>query len=345
MKKRLGFAGLGWIGAHRMKAVIQDGSAEVVACADPDPQARTRVNEVAPDAAFVTRFEDLLDHDLDAVVIATPSALHATQAISALERGLAVFCQKPLARTAAEMREIVEAARKNDRLLGVDFGYRHTQALRAVHELARSGEIGEVYAADLVFHNAYGPDKPWFYDPMLSGGGCVIDLGIHLVDTALWLFGFPTLERCHSRLYASGRPLPPSPVVTEDHAIAELDLAGGRTVRLTCSWNLPAGVDCVIEASLWGTAGALVMRNIGGSFHDFAVWRNRGTAAEQIVAPPDEWGGRAIVAWTRRLADDPRFDPEASRLVDVAAAVDRIYGRDPRSILPAPVPPATASVA
>jgi predicted dehydrogenase len=48
-----------------------------------------------------------------------------------------------------------------------------------------------VFAVDLVFHNAYGPDKPWFYDPELSGGGCVMDLGVHLVDLALWSLDFP----------------------------------------------------------------------------------------------------------------------------------------------------------
>jgi predicted dehydrogenase len=55
----------------------------------------------------------------------------------------------------------------------------------------RSGELGRVFAVDLVFHNAYGPDKPWFYDPELAGGGCVMDLGVHLVDLALWSLDFP----------------------------------------------------------------------------------------------------------------------------------------------------------
>src|SRR5207237_4413923 len=118
-------------------------------------------------------FDDLLDGDADAIVIATPSAMHAEQAIAALERGKAVFCQKPLGRNADETRRVVDAARANDRLLGVDLSYRFTDALLKVRDVVQSGELGEIFAADLVFHNAYGPDKRWFYDPKLSGGGCV----------------------------------------------------------------------------------------------------------------------------------------------------------------------------
>jgi len=61
------------------------------------------------------------------------------------------------------------------------------------------------YLADLIFHNAYGPDKPWFYDRTLSGGGCVIDLGIHLVDLALWNLDFPKVMNVTSRLFAPGQ--------------------------------------------------------------------------------------------------------------------------------------------
>jgi len=103
---------------------------------------------------------------------ATPSALHAPQTCQALEAGTAVFCQKPLARTADETRQVIRAARRADRILGVDLSYRFVDGVPQMRELVRSGELGTVFAADLVFHNAYGPDKPWFYDVRQSGGGC-----------------------------------------------------------------------------------------------------------------------------------------------------------------------------
>jgi predicted dehydrogenase len=281
---------------------------------------------VVPGAERVESLDALFELEPDGVVIATPSALHAEQAIAALERGVAVFCQKPLGRSAAEVRRVVDAARSADRLLSVDFSYRFTEGMRRIRELVRGGEVGRVYAVDLVFHNAYGPDKPWFYDRALSGGGCVMDLGVHLVDLALWTLGFPAVEGVSSRLFAGGEPLGPRPERVEDYAVVHLDLADGTAVRLACSWNLPAGQDAVIGASFYGTDGGAALRNLDGSFYDFVAERFRGTARETLAEPPDAWGGRAIVDWTERLARGERFDPDAERLVDVAEVLDRIYG-------------------
>jgi predicted dehydrogenase len=262
-----------------------------------------------PDA--LDTLDELLAAELDGIVIATPSALHAEQAVTALERGLAVFCQKPLGRTADEVRAVVDAARRADRLLGVDLSYRHVEAFRAARAAIR--EIGDVFAADLVFHNAYGPDKPWFYDPKLSGGGCVIDLGVHLVDLAVWALDLEP-EEVRSRLV--GEPV-------EQWATAELD-----HVRLACSWNLHAGGDAVIRATFHGGEGGVEVRNVRGSFYDFTCERFRGTERETLVAPPDDWGGRAIVAWAERLARGEQFDERGAREhVRVAEIIDRIYGR------------------
>jgi predicted dehydrogenase len=186
----LGFLGVGWIGRHRMDAVLAAGTGRCVAVADADPHAAAAA--VDQHGGEVVGAEELLARaDLDGVVIATPSALHAQQAITALAAGSAVFCQKPLARTAAESESVLAAARRADRLLGVDLSYRHLAAVDAVRPLLTDGTLGEIYAAELVFHNAYGPDKPWFLDPARSGGGCVIDLGIHLVDLVLDLLDRP----------------------------------------------------------------------------------------------------------------------------------------------------------
>ena len=321
---RLGFLGTGWIGRHRLEAIARSGVAEIAAVADPLPACLDAARAAAPGATAVGTLEELLDAGIDGVVIATPSALHADQAVAALERGVAVFCQKPVGRTADETRRVVMAAREADRLLGADFSYRHVDGLRRIHALARGGELGRVYAADLTFHNAYGPDKPWFYDPDASGGGCVIDLGIHLVDLVLWLFDFPDVVEVSSHLFSRGQPLEGREVV-EDFAVATLALEGGAVARIACSWNLPAGRDAVIGVELFGTDGGAGLANVDGSFYDFAAERRRGTTREPLAAPPDDWGGRAAVAWARRLAAGARFDPEAEQLVRVAEVVDAVY--------------------
>jgi predicted dehydrogenase len=323
----LGFLGVGWIGRNRLQALASSGCAGIAAVADPSAEALAAALETAPGAVAVDGLDGLLAAGVEGVVIATPSAQHADQAVRALEAGCAVFCQKPLGRTAAEVRRVVEAARAADRLLAVDLSYRFTAAAAAVRDRVRRGALGRVYAVDLVFHNAWGPDAGWFRDPALSGGGCVIDLGVHLVDLALWTLGFPAVERADARLFAAGRRLAGGEALCEDYAEATLDVEGGAVVRLACSWGLAAGRDAVIEASFHGTSGGASIRNVAGSFYDFTAEAYRGTAAEVLVVPPDAWGGRAALAWARRLAAGERFDPAAERLVEVHGALDAIYGR------------------
>lgn len=324
-RPRLGFLGVGWIGRHRLESLVQSGWAEVVGVAEPTEAAAREAQRLVPDSRRVDSLEALLDLGLDGVVIATPSALHAEQSMRALERGVAVFCQKPLGRTREETRRVVEAARAADRLLGVDLSYRFTTGMRRLRERVQAGELGDIYAVNLVFHNAYGPDKAWFYDAKLSGGGCVMDLGIHLVDLALWVLGFPEVRRVSRQLFAQGRPLSGRVETVEDFAAAQLELSSGTVVQLACSWKLSAGCDAVIEASFHGTRGGASLRNVNGSFYDFTADLLRGTVRERLAEPPDEWGGRAAVDWAARLAAGARFDPESERLVQVAEALDRIY--------------------
>jgi predicted dehydrogenase len=327
----LGFLGVGWIGQNRMQAIARSGLAEVAVLCDTVPEALQRTLATVPSATAATCFDELLDADLDAVVIATPSAQHAEQSVRALERGLAVFCQKPLGRTAAETRRVVEVARAADRLLAVDLSYRYTAAMQAVYSAVTSGVLGEIYAAHLIFHNAYGPDKAWFYDRPLSGGGCLIDLGIHLVDAALWMLGFPPVTAVTSRLYAGGNQLSPPLDAVEDYATARLDLAPGTAVNIACSWRLPAGQDCVIAAEFYGTHGGAAFRNVNGSFYDFVAERYEGTKRVPLASPPDAWSGRAAVAWAERLRAGQHFDPGNQELIRVAEVLDAIYAGQPRS--------------
>lgn len=326
-KPRIGFLGLGWIGFNRMQGLTQSGLIEAAAIADPSAEMMVQASRAAPEAEVPTTLDELLDMDLDGIVIATPSALHAEQAIRALKKGIAVFCQKPLGRTAAEVRAVIDAAKAADRLLGLDMCYRSTRAMEEVSALVRSGELGHVYAVDLVFHNAYGPDKPWFYDRAQSGGGCVMDLGIHLVDTALWTLGFPEVSSVTSKLFSGGKLLEHTPQQVEDYALATLELESGTAVQLNCSWRLPAGRDAVISASFYGTEGGAAFRNVDGSFYDFTAERYRGTSAELLTLPPDDWGARAVIDWARRLTDSRHYDPEAEQFEAVAVVIDRIYGR------------------
>ena len=322
---RLGFVGTGWIGLNRMETMLGTGATEAIAIYDPNAAMAQKASELAPGAELVGSIDDLLECEPDGVVIATPNALHADQAIRALEAGCAVFCQKPLGRNANEVQAVIAAAKRADRLLGVDLSYRHTAAMRAIRERICAGELGHVFAADLRFHNAYGPGSPWFWDPELSGGGCLIDLGVHLIDLALWLFDFPDLLDARPTLLRDGRPLRAAEV--EDYAIACLSLANGAHVRIATSWNLNAGRDAEIAATFYGTAGGAQLRNENGSFFDFSADLFKGRNSERIASPPDDWTGRAAVEWVGKLAAGARFTDSTMGLLQTARVLDRLYGR------------------
>ena len=324
-RPRLGFIGLGWIGRKRLDA-LDAASVEVAALAESDSTRLISAAEAHPGAIATRNVEALLDADLDGVVIATPNGLHAQQAIACLERGIPVFCQKPLATNLADVARVVAAARSADRLLGVDFCYRHVDGMRELRRRLQAGEIGDVLAVDLAFHNAYGPDKSWCQDRRLAGGGCLMDLGVHLLDLSLWLQGMPPTERVRSRLFAQGAPVQAGDAV-EDLAFAEFIQANGAIVRLACSWHAHIGQGAIIQIAIAGTRGGAHWANIDGSFYDFRLDLIHGTSRERLSGREqgDDWGPRALRAWVEQLRIRNRFDPEADAIVRSAELIEEVY--------------------
>jgi predicted dehydrogenase len=324
---KLAFVGAGWIGLNRMISLLKEDICTPVAIVDPDEKNARKALDIAPGAVLMSSLDEVILSRPDGIVIATPSALHAGQCIAALEQGIPVFCQKPLARTAEESLAVISAANKADKLLGVDLSYRYTDGMQKVHSLSRS-ELGEIFAVDLVFNNAYGPEKSWFYNPKLSGGGCLIDLGVHLIDLALWVLDFPALREVSSILFSKGKVITErNAELTEDYASAQLETENGTFIRLVCSWNLSAGQDAEIRASFYGTKASALFYNVNGSFYDFEADYCHGTSRKVISIPPDDWGGKALIDWTRSLQLSTKFRRSAFEYYQTAEAIDRIYKR------------------
>lgn len=329
IKPNIGFVGVGWIGLNRMNAMLKEDLITVGAIADASEDSLLKAQQAVPDATLYLTLKEILENKPDGIVIATPSALHASQAITALENGVAVFVQKPLARTAEETAMVVDAAEKSGKLLGVDFSYRFTEGMQKINQLIKSGAFGKIFAINLVFHNAYGPDKDWFYKPELSGGGCVIDLGSHLIDLALWILDFPEVANVTSSLFSGGKPISLPEEETEDFAMANIETKTGTSIQLACSWNLQAGQEAVIEATFYGTEGGATFRNNDGSFFHFEAYKFHLKTKKELLTSktPDEWGGRAAIDWSRRLAKGEGFNKDAYQFVKVAEVIDRIYKR------------------
>src|SRR5690606_24532922 len=137
----------------------------------------------------------------------------------------------------------------------------------------------------------------WYYHPRLAGGGCLIDLGVHLADLTLWMLDAASARASSAALFSEGRPLESGSSRAEDYAAATLIVEGGAHATLTCSWRLSAGADAVISANFYGTAGGVSVRNLGGSFWDFETLHLEGRQARRLGGAPDDWGGRAILGW------------------------------------------------
>lgn len=323
---RLGFVGVGWIGGLRLDAVERAGAAEVAALCDADGDRLREVGDRFPEAFRTRDLRELLDRSeergLDGVVLATPNVHHAPQARAVLRRGLPLFVQKPLGLDPAEVREVLGEARRRDVLLRVDYSYRHMDGARRLRSLVREGALGEIELIDATFHNAYGPDKAWCFDPDVSGGGALLDLGVHLLDLAFGVLdvGEPREVRGWVR-ELEGRP------GIDRMTGAELVLGPGTRLRMTTSWHAHAGRDCDFRFEVHGTEGGAELRNREGSFYDFELALRDGRTEDVVAVDERSWMDRGIVGWTRRLPDDGGFDPGAETNLAVAEAVQRIYRR------------------
>ena len=279
--------GLGWIGRNRMEVLLKSGSADVVAIVEPIKENAQQAIALAPNAKIISSGSEACSlEDVEGVVIATPSGMHAEQALHALKAGKSVFCQKPLGRSAHEVKEIVKASRQADKLLAMDVSYRYTEAFQKMLEVVQSGDIGNVIGVNLVFHNAYGPDKAWARDYNLSGGGCVIDLGIHLIDMAMLCLDFPEIKDITSTMFSKGVKLNPGEEKVEDFAKIHLITTNDVPITLDCSWHASVGKDAVIEVSLYGTCGSVSFKNMEGSFYDFKAEKYSGTSTTLLPFYP-----------------------------------------------------------
>jgi predicted dehydrogenase len=323
---KLGFVGVGWIGKNRLEALGAAKLSQNLALCDIHQPNLEQSQTCAPEARLYSQYEDMLqDDELDGIVIATPSAMHAKQDIKALEHGKAVFCQKPLGRNLAETKLVVAQAQRADRLLGVDYSYRYTNGIQKIKQLIDEEKLGKIYGAEAIFHNAYGPDKEWFYDVEKSGGGCLMDLGSHLVDMMLFLFDAPSTEVRYANILADGKPVSNQWERVEDYAEAQLCTSSGISIRLACSWKLSVGQDADISFKIYGTHGGASFRNVNGSFYDFEANYYHQNSAQKLAVPPDNWGGKAIQRWAKQLAVSNRFDPGSNEFLKSAALLEEIY--------------------
>lgn len=192
-KFKIGVIGTGGIfrGAHLhgWKAIPD---VEIVALADINLERATALAKELNVPHVFADFRELVQLDLDAVDVCTPNAVHTPAVLAALRAGKHVLCEKPLATTTREVRQMGELADKKKLVLMTAQHQRWTAPALAIKKWAEAGHLGAVYHARVrAMRRAWLPVAPGFYDKKLAGGGPCMDIGVHALDAALWVMGFP----------------------------------------------------------------------------------------------------------------------------------------------------------
>lgn len=314
MSYRLGIIGAGGIAAVHAEAASHNGIVIAGFC-DVDEGKAGQLAAQYPGALATTSVEELLDDErLDAVVVAAPNYLHKSLALAVLQAGKDLLLEKPMAMNVTECDEILNAAQQSAQIVQINFVTRQSPAARAAFDLIQAGRLGRIYHIKAVNCRRRGIPGlgRWFTTKSQSGGGVLIDLGVHLIDLALHLTGRPRVRSvsgacaCHfghpigSYLFTemwAGPPDAKGVCDVEDTATAMIRFEDGMVFELHTAWaaNLP-------EASL--PNGVLVLGDKGGCYFD--PWGRRVTLATEQdgylvdvmpqLPPGDAWP----MAWRRQ---------------------------------------------
>ncbi|QNK79519.1 Gfo/Idh/MocA family oxidoreductase [Nakamurella sp. PAMC28650] len=336
---RVGVVGLGWAGRQHLQAYQAIEGVEVIGLAGKETGLLAELGaEHGIDGLFEGWEELIAQPGLDAVSVAVPTFLHAPIAVAALDRGLHVLSEKPIARNAVEGRQMVEAARRAGRVLDVAFNHRRRGDIRELKKIIEAGELGRPYYAKASWLRRSGIPGlgSWFTSRELAGGGPLADIGVHVLDYALHLLGEPKVLAVSAATYAelgprgrggSGRAAADaarSAFEVEDFASAFLRLEGGGTLLIEAGWASYRNPDDLIDFTVYGTDGGAELRVEGASDTPVGTLKvfteTDGANADRVVrAEP----GRAHRHVVEDFVDVVRGDPAGWTAHDGSLALTR----------------------
>ena len=190
---RVGIIGAGLIGRKRAAAIQTSGMGQLVAVADVNLAKASALANQYHCLVYKDWRELLRDKDIDAVIVAVPIGFTVPITIEALKRGKHVLCEKPLGRNAAEAKKALDAARRYKRVMKVGFNHRFHAGIAMAKKIYDEGKIGKLMfiRARYGYGGRYGMEKEWRMNKKISGGGELLDQGVHIIDLARWFGGEP----------------------------------------------------------------------------------------------------------------------------------------------------------
>ncbi len=282
--------GAGRVGGIRAGVIRRSECSLLSAVADTD---RARAEKVA-DGTGAHVSSDWMSvvarNDVDAVVVCTPTKYHAEVTIVALQAGKHVLCEKPLGRNVDEARRMFDAARASGRLLKTGFNYRYMSHVRKAKELLDAGVLGDLYFLRCRYGHGGRPgyEKEWCTDAELSGGGVLLEQGIHIFDLVRYLLGEPSQLLAQTQCFHWNFP------VVEDNGFCILRTANGQVAQIHVSWTQWVNL---FELEIFGREGYLRLEGRDGHYGpQRVIWGKRkpdhGRPVEEVfefVTPDDSW--------------------------------------------------------
>lgn len=257
---KIGIIGCGKITQVRhAPEYAENPNCELVAFYDYFPERAQALAKEFGGVAYAT-MEELLDSGVDAVSVCTANVAHAEATIAALERGIHVLCEKPMATTLADCEAMAAAAKKSGKLLMLGHNQRFARAHVKAHEMIAAGELGKV----LSFHTMFGHPGPegwtgeansWFFDKKRAAFGAMADLGIHKTDLMHYLLGDP-IVKVSATMAAIDKKYPDgTPIAVDDNAFCLYTTASGAIGTMHVSWTNYGVEDN--STRIYGTKGVL----------------------------------------------------------------------------------------
>ncbi len=339
---RMGIIGAGVIGKLHTQVAKRHG-VEVIAVADVNEQAAKVLAEAEDIPNVETDPQKVFDRDeIDAVAVCVPNKFHKDLAVAAMQAGKDVLLEKPMAMNAAECAEINEVASKAGRILQMGFVYRYGPASQTARAFIDAGRVGEAYHAKATLYRRRGIPGlgGWFTTKAISGGGPLIDIGVHAIDQVLYLTDFPKPRRVSGKVYCNfgkrmgdyvyegmwaGPPKLDGVCDVEDAAHALVRFDGGLTLDINVTWagNFPQQRMPNLIAVM-GDRGGITF-SLGGSDVVLSTEMDgRNVDIEPKIKNTDRWDGQYeafIHSVTTR--EQPPATGEHGRIVQ--AIIDAIY--------------------
>lgn len=248
---RVGIVGLGWMAqVFHLPTLLKFQEVKVVAVCDREKSRSRLIAERFKINRHYTDVDQLLSkEELDAVIVCTSTDAHLPVTLAALSAGKDVFVEKPIARKYAEAVQMADAAREHKRKLMVGMNSRFRPDTMILKSFIENGELGKVFYCKTGWFKKLSSDQQWITRKDRSGGGVMLDLGIVMLDMALWMLNFPVVERVSAKMFTHKTK------TVEDSIVVMVELKPHITLMLEASWSLQSELD-FFYCDLFGTEGS-----------------------------------------------------------------------------------------